>query len=822
MNHQHTDRKSSGWSVSAKISLGFSIVLLLHISIAILSHYGMAKSQEDLNTYKQLHNEVNRFYEIDRTVAALQRNVLLFAFTGYEGPELRAESLQSELERLLSDAAANSDCLGNQEDIQAMQAHLKAHREIFSAVEVDRAKRRKLVNEELQSHVDQFQQAMVKLLEDPQAQKIAEEADAAFTAAQLNVLKFINGPDSHHFREAKSQLAKTSKYLDRLTDIEDPQIQTAALASINAVNKYEHAAIQMVQATRGYLHLVNVVLAGESVEFRRLAGKLRQEQTEHVAQLAISMAEDNQRFQSASNIFSLITIVLGVVAAWLIGRDVVPPLNAIADTFDGLAKGETTETIPALDRQDELGRLALAAQIFKDKAAETERLLKLAETSQQKLNSVNHELAKQSAFAEKMAEDATAATLAKSEFLANMSHEIRTPMTAILGFAETLTEAAQDEETRQAIETIQRNGAHLLAIINDILDLSKVESGKLTVERISACPYTLVSEVISLVQVKADGAGLKLSSKFSGQIPKSIQTDPTRLRQILINVLGNAIKFTEVGGVALNAELVKYHDRAIMQFDIIDTGIGMTHEQISRLFQPFSQADSSMTRRFGGTGLGLTISKRLAMMLGGDLVVSHSQVGQGTAFRLTVDVGQIEDIQFLDAPAARALGKSKLQDSTDRISLDGTRLLLAEDGPDNQRLLKFVLNKAGAEVEIVGNGQLAVEAAFRALEAGAPYDCILMDMQMPVQDGYEATQELRSRGYRLPVLALTAHAMERDREKCMNAGCDDFLTKPIDRKQLLMAICHWANNPSTGFDRPSHSSGSVTPQEQGTDNGMLS
>ena len=798
MNHQHSDRKSKGWSVSSKISLGFLIVLGLHISIAVLSHYGIAKSQKDLATYRQLRREVDRFYEIDRTVAALQRNVLLFAFTGYEGPEQRAEELQNGLDQLLSEAA-KSERLGDHNDIQAMQAHLKAHREIFAAVEVDRAKRRKLVNEDMQSHVDEFQNSIVKLLQIPATQKLAEEADAAFTAAQLNVLKFVNGPDSLHFRKAKSDLASTTGYLDRLRKNDDPEVKASVNASIDAVQKYEHAAIQMVQATRGYLHLVNVVLAGESVEFRRLASKLREEQTEHVGQLADSMANDNKHFQSASNLFSIITIVLGIFAAWLIGRDVVPPLNAISETFDGLAKGEKIESIPALDRHDELGRLAMAAQIFKDKAAETERLLKLAESSQQKLNSVNRELARQSDLAEKMAEDATAATLAKSEFLANMSHEIRTPMTAILGFAETLADSAHNEETQQAIETIQRNGAHLLAIINDILDLSKVESGKLTVERISACPYTLVSEVISLVQVKADGAGLKLSSKFNGQIPKSIDTDPTRLRQILINILGNAIKFTEVGGVALNAELIKLRDRAIMQFDIIDSGIGMTHEQISRLFQPFCQADSSTTRRFGGTGLGLTISKRLAVMLGGDLTVSHSEVGQGTSFRLTIDVGPIEDIQFLDAPAARALGKQKAERSTDQIDLQGTRLLLAEDGPDNQRLIKFVLNKAGAEVEVVGNGQLAVEAALSAVDAGLPFDCILMDMQMPVQDGYEATMELRSRGYQRPVLALTAHAMARDKQKCMSAGCDGFLTKPIDRRTLLMTVCYWASKFDKDF-----------------------
>ncbi len=813
MSMQRATTCANSLSVSAKISLGFLIVLILHISIALLGHYGLSKAQRDLETYGKLDREVEQFHQIDRLVAALQRNVLLFAFTGYEGPEHRAKELQSQLEALL-EKAAHSDYLKEREAVQEMQAHLVKHQEIFAAVAADRAKRRRLVDEGLQQHVDRFEQGLLALEENPRIEREVTEASAAFTAAQLNILKFVNGPDSTYFRQAKNEMAETRRHLLAVREVIGAEENVTLIAMLDSVDAYEAASIQMVQATRSYLHLVNVVLAGESVEFRRLATDIREEQDLRVGQLAETMTEDNRHFQFASNMFSVITIVLGVVAAWLIGKDVVPPLDAIATTFDRLAKGERIESIPAMDRSDELGRLAHAAQVFKEKANETERLLAVAEESQDELNSVNQELAKQSALAEKMAQDATAATVAKSEFLANMSHEIRTPMTAILGFAETVAETTKDEETRQSVETIQRNGEHLLSIINDILDLSKVESGKLSVEMMSASPYTVVSEVISLVQVKADGAGLKLSSRFMGKVPKSIHTDPTRLRQILINLLGNAIKFTEIGGISLQAELIQRDGRAVMQFDVIDSGIGMTDEQLARLFQPFSQADTSTTRRFGGTGLGLTISKRLANMLGGDLTVAYSRPGEGTSFRLSVDAGPVEKIEFLDAPSSHALQQEKDEVDCEHVSLAGLRILLAEDGPDNQRLLKFVLNKADADVTIVANGQEAVDAAMAALEEGSPFDCVLMDMQMPVLDGYQATQTLRERGYCKPILALTAHAMEREKKKCLNSGCDDFLSKPIDRKRMLLTVCHWSRSATCQYECPLSSSCQPKTQSQ--------
>ena len=384
-------------------------------------------------------------------------------------------------------------------------------------------------------------------------------------------------------------------------------------------------------------------------------------------------------------------------------------------------------------------------------------------------------------------EGAEAATLAKSEFLANVSHEIRTPMTAILGFSEDLLDPdLSASEGLNTVHTIRRNGEHLLQIINDVLDISKIEAGKLEIEGTQCSPVQVVADVRSLMQGRADAKGLAFGTEYVGPIPETIQSDPTRLKQILVNLVGNAIKFTETGGIRIAVRCVDPDsDRPMMQFDVIDSGIGLTPVQAAKLFQAFAQADTSTTRKFGGTGLGLTISKRLAEMLGGGITVD-SRPGEGSTFRVTISTGPLDLVGMVDRPSEVLVDADRtMADSPSEPGKLDCHVLLAEDGPDNQRLITRVLEKAGAEVTVKENGKLAAEAA---LAEGSPFDVILMDMQMPVMDGYEATGLLRLRGYDRPIIALTAHAMASDREKCIAAGCDDYVAKPINRKMLIETI----------------------------------
>ena len=428
--------------------------------------------------------------------------------------------------------------------------------------------------------------------------------------------------------------------------------------------------------------------------------------------------------------------------------------------------------------------------------------------SQAELVQTNKQLERSIERTNTMAAQAEAANRAKSEFLANMSHEIRTPMTAIMGYADLIRESCPGQgaydsgELQEGLDTILRNGRHLLEIINDILDLSKIEAEKMTTEQVACSPHAIVAEVASLLRVRTKAKKLAFNTEFIGPVPETIASDPTRLKQILVNLVGNAIKFTDTGGVRLITRFVDGGAGPCLQFDVVDTGMGMTAEQAERIFQPFNQADTSTTRQFGGTGLGLTISKRMAQLLGGDVLLVESRAGLGTRFRATAATGPLDGVPMIEGDCnkeavtvRREAATASAPPADPAMALDGLHILLAEDGPDNQRLIALVLKKAGAKVTIVENGKLAMDAALAAMhgrrddDPAHPFDVILMDMQMPVMDGYEAAGLLRRKGYTGPIIALTAHAMASDREKCIEAGCDDYRSKPIDRKALLATIC---------------------------------
>ena len=389
---------------------------------------------------------------------------------------------------------------------------------------------------------------------------------------------------------------------------------------------------------------------------------------------------------------------------------------------------------------------------------------------------------------------AETANLAKSEFLANMSHEIRTPMTSILGYLDLLRDpAAGEEERHEYAEVINRNGRHLMAIINDILDMSKIEAGKMNIERIPCSPVQILEEVFSMLGERAATKRIMLEQEHVWPLPTMIQSDPVRLRQILMNLISNAVKFTESGSVRVR---LSYSAESLIA-EVSDTGIGMTDEQVQRLFQPFTQADTSMTRRFGGSGLGLRIAKSLAEMIGGDITVT-SQQGKGSVFTLRVHVGAVgEEDQAWSLDDVAKAAQSSVVSETDAAPVNEADLrldhhiLLAEDGVDNQRLISHLLRKAGAIVEVAENGRVAVQMAMRSLENGSPFDLILMDMQMPEMDGYTATSLLRRSGYTRPIVALTAHAMDDAREACIRAGCDDYASKPINRAKLISVCSHW-------------------------------
>lgn len=389
-------------------------------------------------------------------------------------------------------------------------------------------------------------------------------------------------------------------------------------------------------------------------------------------------------------------------------------------------------------------------------------------------------------------QEALAANQSKSEFLANMSHEIRTPMAAILGYADVLLGHLKDPDNRDCVLIVKKNGQYLLELINDILDLSRIEADKLEVLVEPTNLVGLVADIVSLMHVRASEKQLCLKARFDSHVPETISTDAKRLRQVLINLVGNAIKFTKQGDVTIAVRFVELPQPSV-EFCVVDTGIGISKEQQSRLYKPFSQGDASVTREYGGSGLGLAISQRLVSMLGGELS-ADSVLGEGSTFRLRLPIVVDENVPMvqpvLDAPPA------------EDVAITGTprrlkcRVLVVDDRREVRHISQHFLEKAGATVEVAEDGQEGFDIAIAARDSGNPYDLIVMDIQMPNVDGLQATAELRSAGIQWPIIALTADAMRGDRERCIRGGCDDYLSKPIDRAALIEMVWRYTEEIS--------------------------
>ncbi|HYD02044.1 MAG TPA: ATP-binding protein [Phycisphaerales bacterium] len=494
------------------------------------------------------------------------------------------------------------------------------------------------------------------------------------------------------------------------------------------------------------------------------------------------------RMASLRAVFLRIVVCACVVIAavmWFLAGAWTRRLDRLVDASERIARGELDSPL-ADNRGDEIGRLTDAfgrMRVAVKDRDDTARRFNL--TLQDQVRERTREL-------ETAMLAAQEANRAKSDFLANMSHEIRTPMTAILGFSELLSDPAQDAAARrECVATINRSGKHLLTIINDILDISKIEAGKMTVEPI-ACPLGVIEEAAALMRERATERGLALNVVYQTPAPAVFRSDPLRLRQVLLNVIGNAVKFTDSGSVTVRVSA----DRQLQRLHVAveDTGIGIAPENIDRLFQAFSQSDNTMSRRFGGTGLGLAIARRFSEMLGGSLTVT-STLGKGSVFTISIDTGPLDGVTFVSAPVAEP--QAPVLAAANGPALQGCRILLAEDGVDNQRLLTLYLRKAGAEVTVAENGRLACEKIAACRRSATAFHLVLMDMQMPEMDGYTATTELRRAGDDIPVIALTAHALVGDREKCIAAGCNDYLTKPVDRTRLVEACRRWRRTVSS-------------------------
>jgi len=873
-------------------------VLLIQILLSRSVQSTLLKNQAIIN---QSYEHVGLAYEIERDVLDLQRNLLIYKETASEISISQFYELIKKLKKhldIFENAIQSSESSTTQTDMIArMRVHLKDYNDNFSSVIDGRSQRNTIIKNNIQPAYLNLNKIINNLSDDKKDKLPDEKINKIKYHVELSeklIYQYLNSPDQEYVNQFKKELTLMYSLSDSI--LSNSENSKALLKTI------KKDFIKLTQITRGYVFLVNVVMAGSANEFLYQTKTLRESVSEDQKEMTVLAELQSSSSQINANITSIVSIFITLLTGWFLSNRIISPIRDITGVFRMLSKDESIDNIPGIQRKDEIGDLAKAANIFHSKNKQTSELLLSTQKMNAEQEELNIELAKEKNKAEQ-------AVKSKSTFLANMSHEIRTPMNGIIGLIDLTLKTNLTEEQKKYLEKAGFSGQILMNVINDILDFSKIEAGKMDVESIEFSVDTIIDNVVSAMSLTSLEKGLNFRITYSASLPEKIYGDPLRISQILLNICNNAFKFTDKGQVHIHFDYKDENDEHFLHIKIEDTGIGLSKQEIDNIFQSFTQADGSTSRKYGGTGLGLTIVKQLTELMGGHISVI-SKKDHGSCFNVSIKIKPVTEIM-----AIKPIGKDNLvlsylplEDSplvnedifnglkikihkiqwkdledtlTDTNNFDshnvgsnnnaviidipdmdylhsrkelieslqakniavafitdmqpqgfskqlntnwnipvlrhpfspttfnnfftelfkikqaspttediGTEnnpqftghILLVEDNHVNQIVAGQMLKNFGLTCDIAENGQQAVDIILN----DNAYDLVLMDIQMPVMDGYEATRLIRKNGYtNLIICGLSANAMKKDLELAEAAGMNDYLTKPIEPSDML-------------------------------------
>ena len=778
----------SYWGVAQKLWLGIGLLLVIMVVSGVISYHHIGQIDHDLRQIVKIEEPLDQAVlemeinagETARAVLGYIRELGTEHLTVMRDSEADFKRYATQFERLaetdeerrlgrkVAVLYAEFKVLADEIVVLADQRHgaLEAFRR--DVLKIDQ-----VIDENLQKAIDRTAPGAIKKLEAALDMEI--NIDEAFAAIQGYVLR----PDAALRREITDAEADFKRFVALYRET---RLSAEETGWLNTIDRDFAGAVTIGNRILEITDRLNSRLENLEEYLKTMDAVLDDEIQPLIHAETVKAAEEAQDSTNQAGIallaLGVIALMVGGVAAWTMSRSIMVPVRALVAGADSVGRGELDHKID-IKNKDEFGHMAIA---FNRMVVNISRATQEIEDGRQQLERKVEDRTEQLRTAH---EQAQTANQAKSEFLASMSHEIRTPMNAVIGMTGVLLDTNLSPEQRKQMLTIKNSGDALLLLLNDILDLTKIEAGQVELELLDFDLQGLLDSVATIWESRLLGKGLTFSIELAPDVAPVLKTDPTRIRQILFNLIGNAVKFTEQGGVTLAISQRHLTDGELeLRFAVTDTGIGIAPESQSRLFAKFSQADASTTRRFGGSGLGLAISKELTELLGGEIGV-ESTPGQGSTFRFTVRCVP-GNAEVVDA----ALWMEEIGGTEPTESDYPLRILIAEDNAVNQAVLRSILDTTDHVADLVADGNEAVSAVMRIR-----YDLVLMDIQMPEMDGIMATRKIRDLPggiANVPIIALTANAMKGDRERYLDAGMSDYLAKPIRPAQLKSMIAKWA------------------------------